>query len=271
MRVKNLLVIFASIFLITGCSQMDSFFKKVPLLSKDSQEQKAVKTNKAYQEPFTGKNSLNLQAIFFNEIKQVDGQNVIQNPTNILALINKQYLLPDKYIPADLVHPNVAFSFGDLKEEKSYMRKEAADALSKMFNDAKKSGIELYAVSGYRSYSRQKDLFDAEINQVGKEKAVQAVAIPGSSEHQSGLAMDIASKSTNLNLTQGFENTKEGKWLAENAHRFGYILRYPKGKEGITNYEYEPWHFRYVGVKAATVIFQHNWTLEEYFNEVKKI
>nr|WP_307405148.1 M15 family metallopeptidase [Neobacillus ginsengisoli] len=268
---KNLLVIFASVFLIAGCSQMDSFFKKVPLLSKDSQEQKAVKTNKANQRSLTGKNSLNLQAIFFNEIKQVDGKNVIQNPTNILALINKKYLLPANYIPDDLVHPDVPFSFGDLKQEKSYMRKEAADALAQMFNDAKKSGIELYAVSGYRSYSRQKTLFDAEINQVGKEKAVQAVAIPGSSEHQSGLAMDIASKSTNLNLTEGFAGTREGKWLEENAHRFGFILRYPKGKEGITNYEYEPWHFRYVGVKAAKVIYQHDWTLEEYFNEVKKI
>jgi D-alanyl-D-alanine carboxypeptidase len=97
------------------------------------------------------------------------------------------------------------------------------------------------------------------------------VAIPGSSEHQSGLAMDIASKSTDLNLTEGFAETIEGKWLAENAHRFGFILRYPKGKEAITNYEYEPWHFRYVGEKAATVIYQHDWTLEEYFKEVKKI
>jgi D-alanyl-D-alanine carboxypeptidase len=270
MKLKNLALIVGSVFLVTGCSQMDSFLKKVPLLSKDNQEQKAVKTNKANQK-FKGKNDLNLQAIFFNEVKHVDGKNVIQNPTNILALINKQYLLPANYIPADLVHPDVTFSFGDLKQEKSYMRKEAADALAEMFTDAKKSGIELYAVSGYRSYSRQKTLFDAEINQVGKQKAVQAVAIPGSSEHQSGLAMDIASKSTDLNLTEGFAETIEGKWLAENAHRFGFILRYPKGKEAITNYEYEPWHFRYVGEKAATVIYQHDWTLEEYFKEVKKI
>jgi D-alanyl-D-alanine carboxypeptidase len=188
-----------------------------------------------------------------------------------MALVNKNYSLPNNYIPGDLVRPNVAFSFGDQKLEKGFLRQVAATALEKMFADAKNSGIELYAVSGYRSYSRQKTIFDAEINKVGKAKAVQAVALPGSSEHQTGLAMDIASKSTNLDLTEGFAQTKEGEWLAENAHRFGFILRYPKDKEGITIYEYEPWHFRYVGVKAATIIYKHNWTLEEFFNEVRKI
>ena len=151
------------------------------------------------------------------------------------------------------------------------MRKEAADALTKMFSEAKNAGIELFAVSGYRSYSRQKSYLMQKLIDVGREKADQAVAIPGSSEHQSGLAMDIASKSTNFNLDESFADTKEGKWLEENAHRFGFILRYPKGKEAITNYMYEPWHFRYVGVKAAKIIYKHNWTFEEYFNEVKKM
>jgi D-alanyl-D-alanine carboxypeptidase len=83
--------------------------------------------------------------------------------------------------------------------------------------------------------------------------------------------MDISSKSNNLDLDSNFANTNEGKWLAENAHRFGFILRYPIEKETITHYEYEPWHFRYVGTKAAAVIFENDWTLEEYFQEVKKI
>ena len=140
-----------------------------------------------------------------------------------------------------------------------------------MFTDAKKSGIKLYAVSGYRSFRFQKALYDAEIKRVGVAKASLAEAVPGTSEHQTGLAMDIASQSTKLLLTERFADTSEGKWLYENAHRFGFILRYPKGKEGITQYEYEPWHFRYVGVKMATIIYEHNWTLEEYFNKVKKI
>lgn len=151
------------------------------------------------------------------------------------------------------------------------MRKEAAEALEKMFTNAAKNGIEILAVSGYRSYSRQKSLYDAEVNRVGVEKAEQAVAIPGASEHQSGLAMDISSRSNKLYLNEAFANTTEGKWLKENAHHFGFILRYPKEKMDITNYMYEPWHFRYVGVKAATIMYEHSWTLEEYFNEVKKI
>jgi D-alanyl-D-alanine carboxypeptidase len=236
-------------------------------LGKADSEQKAG----SIRQQQSNSNSLSLKAVYFNDLKIVNGTNQIQNPTNVLALVNKQYVLPGNYIPNDLVRPNVAFSFGDLSVEKAFMRKEAASALEKMFTEAKNSGIELYAVSGYRSFKTQNSLLNAEISHVGEEKAVQAVAVPGSSEHQTGLAMDIGSKSTNLYLTEGFADTAEGKWLAENAHRFGFILRYPKGKEGITHYEYEPWHFRYVGVQAATTIYKHNWTLEEYFQEVKKI
>lgn len=268
------MVILASVLLITGCSPVDSLVKKIPFLSKEKQEQKAVEPAKKDQKQTQEKppsNSVNLEAIFFNEIKEVDGKNVIQNPTNIMELVNKQYYLPDEYIPSDLTRPKVAFSFGDQKIEKSMMRKDAADALTKMFTEAKHTGIELYAVSGYRSYSRQKAVFDEEVNRFGKEKAIMESAIPGTSEHQSGLAMDISSQSNHFDLTEGFADTNEGKWLAENAHRFGFILRYPKGKKGITNYEYEPWHFRYVGLIAARIIYEHKWTLEEYFNIVKKI
>ena len=97
------------------------------------------------------------------------------------------------------------------------------------------------------------------------------VANPGFSEHQTGLAMDISSLSANRDLTEEFGETIEGKWLKENAHLFGFILRYPKGKESITGYQYEPWHFRYVGEKVAPIIFSKNLTLEEYFKKVEKI
>lgn len=250
---------------------MDPYLKNAPFLSKEKNEKIIKHENQTSKQKNLDDNSISLEAVYFNHIKKVDGTDVIQNPANTLALVNKNYALPTNYIPNDLVRPNVDFSFSDKNLEKCLIRQVAATALEKMFVDAKKSGIVLYAVSGYRSYSRQKTIFDAEIKQDGREKAEQAVAYPGSSEHQTGLAMDIASKSTNLDLTEGFAQTKEGKWLAENAHRFGFILRYPEGKEGITIYEYEPWHFRYVGVKAATIIYKHNWTLEEYFNEVKKI
>ncbi|MDP4169842.1 MAG: M15 family metallopeptidase [Bacillota bacterium] len=284
---KKSVLIVGCLFLLSGCQQLDPLMKKIPFLNHQEAKKEKFQTDKQAdvkktldagekENGVTTANdssslSLELSADHFNQVKQVDGKNVIQNPANILALVNKQFALPGTYIPSDLVRPKVPFPFGDEKQEKSYMRKEAADALEKMFLEAKKSGIEFYAMSGYRSYVRQNGLFQAEITHVGKDKAEQAVAIPGESEHQTGLAMDISSPSVHLQLTQAFGDTKDGKWAYENAHKFGFILRYPKGKEKVTIYEYEPWHFRYVGVEAATAIYEHKWTLEEYFNEVKKI
>jgi zinc D-Ala-D-Ala carboxypeptidase len=263
---KKVLLIVSMIFLLSGCSQFNALVDKLPFTANDSSN-----SNQQQQDESQVNDPLSLESIFFNDIKEVDGKNVIQNSTNVMALVNKEFYLPEEYIPDDLVRPDVAFSFKEVNIEKSLMRREAAEALEKMFTNAAENGIELYAVSGYRSYSRQQSLFEAEINRVGIEKAEQAVAIPGASEHQSGLAMDISSRSNKLYLNEAFANTTEGKWLKENAHRFGFILRYPKEKKDITNYVYEPWHFRYVGVKAATIMYEHNWTLEEYFNEVKKM
>lgn len=263
---KTLLTIGISTILISGCSEINTLLNKLPFTANDS-----GKNEQSHEDVAPNDDPLSLESIFFNDIKEVDGKNVIQNSTNVMALVNKEFYLPEDYTPGDLVRPNVEFSFGEEEIEKSLMRKDAAEALEKMFAAAAKNGIELYAISGYRSYSRQQSLFEAEVNRVGLEKAAQAVAFPGTSEHQSGLAMDISSKSNKFYLNEAFADTTEGKWLKDNAHRFGFILRYPKEKIDITNYMYEPWHFRYVGIKAATIMYEHNWTLEEYFNEVKKM
>ena len=148
--------------------------------------------------------------------------------------------------------------------EKKQLRKEAALALEEMFRSSKANGINIYAVSGYRSYARQASIFDANVRKYGFERANQTSAKPGQSEHQTGLAMDITSASVNYGLSQSFGATKEGKWVYENAHKFGFIIRYQKGKESITGYQYEPWHLRYVGIKAAKEIKDRNITLEEY-------
>lgn len=271
---KKILILTACMLLLSGCSEWDSVKKKVPFLNKSDNETEVKNDNGEEESPpqtENNENDLTLDAIFFNDVIQVDGENIIQNPENIMALVNKQIGLPGYYTPDDLIRPNVYFSFGDLKVEKSLLRKEAGTALEEMFLGAQKAGVELAAVSGYRSYGRQKVILDAEIGRVGEERAIIAVAYPGQSEHQTGLAMDIASKSSSSELTEEFAETLEGKWLAENAHLFGFILRYPKGKEGITGYQFEPWHFRYVGPKVAETIFKKNWTLEEFFDEVKKI
>lgn len=283
-----------SSIMLTGCNGLQPYLDKIPFLQKEEafsnqddeknkeaseveKEEGSAGDNKSDSNPAkTDSNKQesdipSLEADFFNDIVTVDGKKIIQNPTNYMVLVNKQYSLPDGYAPEDLTKPNILFSFGEQDIEKAYLRKEAGAALEAMFSEAQKYDIHLFAVSGYRSFDRQKAVFDAEVSKYGQEKAVQAVAIPGSSEHQTGLAMDISSQSNNFELSEAFGVTKEGKWAAENAHRFGFILRYPQGKEEITGYKYEPWHFRYVGKDAAKIIYEKQLTLEEYFEIVKKI
>ncbi|MBS4173182.1 M15 family metallopeptidase [Bacillus sp. FJAT-49736] len=271
---KRFLILTTAILLLAGCSLGKIKFTETQTEKSPEKQTKQIKNNDSEQSKTTKSDTedseLTLDSEYFNQIKVVNGIKTIENPANILSLVNKDYSLGE-YKPSDLVRPKVAFSFGNQDIEKSYMRKEAAVALEQMFAEAKKNNINLFAASCYRSYTRQKALFDAEVANVGKAKAEQAVAFPGESEHQTGLAIDITSDKENFLLTEKLGEEKEGIWLREHAHEFGFILRYPKGKEDITKYEYEPWHFRYVGKKAASVIYKHNWTLEEYFQHVKEI
>ena len=290
---KVILVTATSIFILTGCGQIQEWSQdllgqkkqeetndeeqnqpnqETPESPTDSSQQSESPNDeqnpKTEEEPVPPE--LQLESQFFNEVKLVDGKQVIQNPENKLALVNKEYALGE-YKPKDLIRPNVPFVFGNQELEKAQLRKEAAQQLEMMFTDAKSQQIYLTAISGYRSYEYQEMLLEREIAQFGEEKAVMAVAPPGQSEHQSGLAMDISSKSNNFQVNIEFGDTKEGKWLKENASKYGFILRYPEDKVDITKYQYEPWHFRYVGKEAAKVIKENNWTLEEYFSNVKEI
>lgn len=191
---------------------------------------------------------------------------IVTNPNSLLVLVNKKYALPKNYVPDDLVVPNVNFSFAEY-DPKKLMRKDAAAALETMFRQARKENIPLYAVSGYRSYDRQEAIFTSKVIRSGMESAGQFSAKPGESEHQTGLAMDLTGPAVNYGLSQNFEQTKEGQWLKKNAHQFGFIIRYQKGKEHITGYQYEPWHVRYVGKPAAQVIYSEGLTLEEYLGK----
>ncbi|WP_404328967.1 D-alanyl-D-alanine carboxypeptidase family protein [Mesobacillus maritimus] len=270
------------VFFLSGCTSMELLMDKLPFInstdytgegssSKSTQEGSAFKELNSTSEQASEDEGMLLEGVIFNEIQTVNGEEVIQNASNLFALVNKNFGLPAEYFPDDLVRPNVSFSFGNEDVEKSKLRKEAAKALERMFADAEQSGVMLYAVSGYRSYDRQETLFTAEVQNIGGKMAVEAVATPGNSEHQTGLAMDISSRSVGLSLTEQFGVTPEGKWLEKNAHRFGFILRYPKGKEHLTGYMYEPWHYRYVGHEVAKEIYRNDWTLEEYFEKAKKM
>ncbi|PFK03844.1 D-alanyl-D-alanine carboxypeptidase [Bacillus cereus] len=196
-------------------------------------------------------------------IANMDGDiAVISNPNSMLVLVNKNRRLPDGYRPPDLVIPKVRYSSeGD--QEKKKMRKEAALALEEMFQQANNERIFLFAVSGFRSFDRQKALNTMYKRQDGEAKTAMSSAVPGTSEHQTGLAMDITSQSAKFQLETVFGETKEGKWLSENAHRFGFVIRYTEEKEGVTGYRYEPWHVRYVGNPQATYLYENQLTLEE--------
>ncbi len=192
-----------------------------------------------------------------------EGSKVVTNPNDILVLVNKERSLASDYKPDDLVIPNVKFSF-EGEDQKKYLRKEVATALEVLFEEAEKEDVILYAVSGYRSYGRQQMLFNYRSERSGIEETNKLTAKPGQSEHQTGLAMDVSSKSVNLSLEEAFGETIEGIWLKNNAHRFGFIIRYLKEKTDITGYSYEPWHIRYVGKEVAKEIYENNITFEEY-------
>ena len=125
--------------------------------------------------------------------------------------------------------------------------------------------MDLTAVSGYRSFERQREIYESNLAVKGPEHTRLYSAEAGKSEHQTGLAMDISTPSIHSGLTTDFEATPEGLWLRENAPDYGFILRYPSGKEGITGYAFEPWHFRYIGKIPAGYITARRITLEEYY------
>lgn len=192
-----------------------------------------------------------------------DNSPVVPDPNAITLLVNKSVKLPDGYAPADLVEPNVRFIFSE-KHEKRLMRKEAARAMEQMFTAAEKDGVHLAGVSGYRSYETQVGLFNYYVKVDGLEKARTYSAEPGHSEHQTGLTMDVSGSTGACAADDCFAGTPEAEWLAKHGAQFGFIVRYPKGKESITGYTYEPWHMRYVGVAAAKEISAAGLTLEEW-------
>lgn len=189
------------------------------------------------------------------------------DPYSMAVLVNQEFGLPEDYNPTDLVYPDVPFLFKE-KIEKRKMRSEAAKALEKLFAGAKKDGIYLAGVSAYRSNATQKALFDRYVKKDGLEKAKTYSAEPGHSEHATGLAIDVSGSTGKFAAESGFADTEEAKWLDKHATEYGFIIRYPEGKQSITGYKYEPWHLRYVGKEIASDIAERGITLEEYYNAV---
>ncbi len=182
----------------------------------------------------------------------------IKHPNSIQVLVNKNHQLSSHYVPKDLEVISNQYAY-----DEKYLRKEARLSFERLSEEASTLGYRIIGVSAYRDYDYQKKLYQYYVDTKGKEYADLCSARPGHSEHQSGLAIDVMGSNLDYNL---FEESEEFTWMSENAHHYGFILRYPKGKEHITGFKYEPWHYRYVGVELATTLYQKNLTLEEYFH-----
>jgi len=186
-----------------------------------------------------------------------------------LVLVNKVFRLPEDYLPEDLVLPEVLSAWGH-DNTNHRMRETAARALEAMFGAARDEGLILWIASGYRSFEEQEYKHQYFIDTHGLEAAEVMSARPGHSEHQTGLVVDVTAASVSALLTEGFANEPEGMWLRENAHQFGFIVRYPYGRMSLTGVGYEPWHIRYVGVPEATYIFENDIVLEQYIFPVQR-
>lgn len=186
---------------------------------------------------------------------------------DVTVLVNKEHILDKDYVPLEMyVVDENENNFHQFKDAslKPMLRSDIKEYVDKLINDAQELGLPIIVDSGYRSYNYQQVVLDALIKEKGDE-AFKLVALPGASEHQTGLAIDFAYYENGIYNDDVKENDKEAIWLKNNAWKYGFILRYPKGKENVTGYNFEPWHFRFVGLKLAKYLFKNDLTLEEYY------
>lgn len=188
------------------------------------------------------------------DIPDYENMNIIENPEDFWVIVNKHNKLPDNYKPKNLVvmNPN--------NELRTTIKEIAMEPLKEFFNAAKKEGHNLYQTNTYRSYSWQNDLYTAYKKKDGIEKADTYSARPGNSEHQTGLATDVA----NSDVQGKRLNEDDEIWIKENCYKYGFILRYTDELQHVTRYMAESWHIRYVGKEAAKIIYEKNISLEEY-------
>ena len=260
-----------TLFLATS----DNIAKEASEEEVEESEELAIEHMETIQEEIEPEVSIEMQNNAFSKILMQVGEAIREERgvlnldiTTSTFLINKEYPISKEYVPI-LVEPAVNHR-SPKGSHKRCMRPEAAQALEEMFAAAKKEGHELWVKTAYRSYTDQYNTYTWTLKNVGEEETIYYHAIPGTSEHQTGLAVDIVCEASEYKNETGFENTKEYVWLKENCYKYGFTLRYLEGKEAITGYLYEPWHYRYVGVELATYLMKYNLTLEEYYNALPK-
>ena len=193
---------------------------------------------------------------FYKKVKD------IKNPDSLMVLVNKLNRLQSNYVPHDLEQISLNYATNN-----KFLRKEAKENFEKLSSDAKKIGYSIIAVSAYRDYDYQENLFNNYVKEKGENYALKCSAKAGHSEHQTGLSVDVMGSNNDYDQ---FEKSKEFDWMKNNSYKYGFILRYPKGKEYITGFKYEPWHYRYVGNDIASIIYTEGITLEEYYKKYIK-
>lgn len=194
----------------------------------------------------------------------------VLNPENILAIVDKKNRLPEDYEPKNLVDLNKEFGIYTFNEAKLTI--DAGRDLKRMWEECgKQTGDYVTVASGYRSWSDQFAVYSGNVQTYGETETDKFSAKPGHSEHQTGTTIDITNKETNYSLDQSFDQTKAGKWLAENSYKFGYILTYTKELQAQTGINYEPWHFRYVGVENAKEFHESGLDFYTWVDQKEKV
>ena len=206
------------------------------------------------------------EPVIFCGTANPDNAEVLANheAMSYLALVNNCYRLSSDFTPPDLSAVDVATVNPPWGSDVHHLRESAARATEQLFQAAAAEGLFLLMSSGYRSYDMQVFFHDIAIRDFGPEEARRRSAVPGHSEHQLGLAVDLTTHELGGRLDQVFIETPEGIWVSQNAHRFGFIFSFPYGREAETGIMYEPWHIRFVGVDVATEIFNAGQILEEF-------
>lgn len=265
MKEKKVIVVLALIIILIGLYLLKNNYKKdleTPLnrfqeYNFYKQENLARYTNYQKQTGLDDRKTIlyvniGLDKDFYTHIRKSPKQN-----TNYI-LVNKYHFLDKNYVPDNLV------KVSEYAQSNLLLNKEAYEAFKQMARDASIQNLNLRIISAYRSYDYQENLYNRYLENERQELVDTYSARAGHSEHQTGLAVDIDNKKS---LYIDFLKTEEFLWMKNNCYKYGFILRYPENKEHITGYTYEPWHYRYIGIKESTYIHNHNLTFEEYFYE----
>lgn len=257
---KKLLIILIIILFTVGCSFKDKSIKEeIPFTKISYYKKENLERYKKYKkdhpslidEDIVTRVNIGLDNDYYTKTKETPYLNSI----NILS--NKYYYMPSDYVPKNLEKISSSCSNGT-----RYLVNEARLAFEKLCNEAKLQGYTIRAMSAYRSYDYQTILYQNYVDKDGRVAADTYSARPGFSEHQTGLVVDV--DDANFSYTS-FHQSVSFKWMQDNAYKYGFILRYPEDKVAITGYSYESWHYRYVGVLAATKIREERLSFDEYY------